>query len=837
MSLPLPNLDDRSWQELVDIALTAVHADKTWTDRNPADPGVTLLELFAYLTKNLHYRMNRIPERLQIALLNLVGIERRPAAAAVVELEFVWEGEGKSPDLPPGVVVTSEDGAFRFTLAEKVTFATGDTSARGKALHASWHAETIGEIEDASLQSFRLKHPVVLETGFGDDIVVGIALREGDEQPPASELREDEGAHYRLHPAANPDRPGGRADSFVAWVDRGEGLLRLVAGSEAPLPLWRSVRVWYLHGGGAAGNLPAGTLSLIDGDSAPIAIPEGLSVMQPEPAGGGADAETLKEAARRTPFSAAAISAAVTPRDYERLARSAGGVLDAVADAPAQSWAHAERGTVRVEIAPVVDGVAPSERIGADAVNSRRTQALLDRVAARIAPRRPLGVELELGWLQVREIEAHLRIVAATGSDISVLQSAISARLNALFAPANRLAKARELRAFDVYEAVLSEPGVRYADGLAFHIGEAPGDSASDVIVDPHQGATWYVCAAGGLYRTLDDGSSWCRVFEAEEGEAAFVRIAEHRPGLLIYAQREDGDVRLFATRDAGNTWQEIARFDFGAYDAAWMERRGEDVLLVATSKGLYEIEPGGTPKPVPTGTPIDEDGCYALALQGGRREIPELYIAARNRGGVFHARIAGATGGFSAIGLEDVDIRRLFIHRRGGRAFLWAAAGAEAGEPGKGAFQLELRAGANPDPSAWTSHANGWRGGSCEGMAFSERYVFAGSNRSGVLTLDLMEEPARWKEGNLASGLPHRDRERLFEPVRALAARPAGHDGGLVLLAAGPAGVHRSLGEDRYENASQTVFADRAPLPAGWLYCSGEHRVDIVVEGEGGAP
>jgi hypothetical protein len=48
MPLPSPRLDDRTFQQLVDQALDRARATcPEWTDHNPADPGRTLLELFA----------------------------------------------------------------------------------------------------------------------------------------------------------------------------------------------------------------------------------------------------------------------------------------------------------------------------------------------------------------------------------------------------------------------------------------------------------------------------------------------------------------------------------------------------------------------------------------------------------------------------------------------------------------------------------------------------------------------------------------------------------------------------------------------------------------------
>ena len=62
MSLPAPNLDDRRFQDLVDDAKRLVQQRcPEWTDHNVSDPGVTLIEAFAWMTDQLLYRLNRVP--------------------------------------------------------------------------------------------------------------------------------------------------------------------------------------------------------------------------------------------------------------------------------------------------------------------------------------------------------------------------------------------------------------------------------------------------------------------------------------------------------------------------------------------------------------------------------------------------------------------------------------------------------------------------------------------------------------------------------------------------------------------------------------------------------
>ena len=89
MSLTAPNLDDRRFQDLVDDAKRLV-MDRcpTWTDHNVSDPGVTLIETFAFMTDQMLYRLNRVPDRLYVKFLELIGIRLFPPTAARTGLTF-----------------------------------------------------------------------------------------------------------------------------------------------------------------------------------------------------------------------------------------------------------------------------------------------------------------------------------------------------------------------------------------------------------------------------------------------------------------------------------------------------------------------------------------------------------------------------------------------------------------------------------------------------------------------------------------------------------------------------------------------------------------------------
>src|SRR5688572_9292113 len=83
MPLPKPILDDRSYQQLRDELIRRIPVyNQEWTDHNPSDPGITLIELFAFLGENLLFRFNQIPEATRLAFLRLLQIPLRPATAA-----------------------------------------------------------------------------------------------------------------------------------------------------------------------------------------------------------------------------------------------------------------------------------------------------------------------------------------------------------------------------------------------------------------------------------------------------------------------------------------------------------------------------------------------------------------------------------------------------------------------------------------------------------------------------------------------------------------------------------------------------------------------------------
>lgn len=120
MPLPLPDLDTRRWADLVEEgrALLPRYAP-TWTDHNVHDPGITLLELFAWLVEQDIYQVNRIPERHRRKFLALAGFRPQAPQPAETALSFTLAGS-VTQHLPAGLALATAVG-LPFHLVEPLT--------------------------------------------------------------------------------------------------------------------------------------------------------------------------------------------------------------------------------------------------------------------------------------------------------------------------------------------------------------------------------------------------------------------------------------------------------------------------------------------------------------------------------------------------------------------------------------------------------------------------------------------------------------------------------------------------------------------------------------------
>ncbi len=122
MTLPVPNLDDRRFQDLVDEAKRMVQQRcPEWTDHNVSDPGVTLIETFAWMTDQLVYRLNRVPDRLYVKFLELIDVRLFPPTPARAALTFWLAAPAESTQR---VAVSTKAATIRTETDKAIVFST-----------------------------------------------------------------------------------------------------------------------------------------------------------------------------------------------------------------------------------------------------------------------------------------------------------------------------------------------------------------------------------------------------------------------------------------------------------------------------------------------------------------------------------------------------------------------------------------------------------------------------------------------------------------------------------------------------------------------------------------
>lgn len=73
MPVRLPDLYKRSYEEISDEMLASIPKyTSKWTNHNPSDPGITILELLSWIAETTLYRINRVPEESYINFLRFV---------------------------------------------------------------------------------------------------------------------------------------------------------------------------------------------------------------------------------------------------------------------------------------------------------------------------------------------------------------------------------------------------------------------------------------------------------------------------------------------------------------------------------------------------------------------------------------------------------------------------------------------------------------------------------------------------------------------------------------------------------------------------------------------
>lgn len=859
MPLPSPQLDNRRFEDLLEECLRRIERSNVpWTDRGPSDPGIVLLELYAFLTEEMIDRLNQLPDVAYIEFLRLIGLTLFPPSAASVTLTFSRASEGSEPiEIPAGTRVTvgradTDEEPPVFETAQPARIESSAESVEVLALHCETvRAELIGVSSGQPGQSLRVaRPPVIADTGDELDLQIGVEV-ESAELESRVPVEQHGGKLFRIWSnVSHFSNLGPERHVYVA--DRAAGLITFspaiqltdedgkLATSPSTLaavpPSGREIRAWYRRGGGASGNVSANTLTVLR-DTIP-----GVEVVNRNPASGGRTVESLENALQRGPQELRTLDRAITADDFELVALSSSrAIARARAMTQADMWAHATPGSVELLLVPdVPENARDHGRVSIESLRDREDPNLgLRQVNDSIQQRRPLGTHCLVHWTRYKSVRVDVNIIVRSGENHAAVRERVLERLNRTLSPlpsehlnTRGWPFGRALRASHIYDIVLSEPGVQVVDQVRLSVDQVPEQGVQSLATDYFQPLTWYAGSGPTLFRSINNGNGWEPVGSFPSETILIVRPHPARPGALAAVTRlaEDRGFGIRVSFDCGETWSSADRYStaFAIHDLAWLERDDRSVLLIATDRGLFEILLGAESGPVPI--ILDEDdpdlGLYAVVTARDVYGNKYVAVSGQRTRGVYLSTINGNSDQYRHIGLADEDIRALAIQVDGPHTYLWAGAMSVGEEsPGAGAFRYRLLGDDDP-PEGWQSFGSGWTGGSCLDLEFLGNIVVAATHRAGVLTLRLSDrEEASWEATNVNSGLPLRDPGR-FHRIETVGVNTERN----IIMAGSEQGVYLSDdGGVRYRCVSNREFADNVTLPQTWLFCSGEHQVTVV--------
>lgn len=104
MKIKIPDLD-KNYEDLIDELVQSIpNFSADWTNFNPSDPGITLLELFSYIAECLIYRSNQVTEKTYVNFLQLIAGARQLDPLDGLQADLLdqvkkW-GKSQQADLP-----------------------------------------------------------------------------------------------------------------------------------------------------------------------------------------------------------------------------------------------------------------------------------------------------------------------------------------------------------------------------------------------------------------------------------------------------------------------------------------------------------------------------------------------------------------------------------------------------------------------------------------------------------------------------------------------------------------------------------------------------------------
>ncbi|WP_346294225.1 putative baseplate assembly protein [Sphaerothrix gracilis] len=237
--LPKSNLDDRTFEELVEECLLRIpRYCPEWTNYNPGDPGITLIELFSWLVHQMLYRFNQVPRRHYVALLELLGIRLQPPRPAQTALTFyLTKAQAEPKSIPAGTEVAT----VRTATQEAIIFTTDQALIIGQPqIKHLLRSPTLSDRPTAENLSNRFRNSVPEQTRQWGNLAVAINLFEPC-QPGSSFYLVLEPAGLHRPASAETELPTDAiAGNILAFTFRGPAAVTTGINTDNPPLRWQA---------------------------------------------------------------------------------------------------------------------------------------------------------------------------------------------------------------------------------------------------------------------------------------------------------------------------------------------------------------------------------------------------------------------------------------------------------------------------------------------------------------------------------------------------------------------------------------------------------------------
>jgi len=438
---------------LADMTTLIPNFSPSWTNRDTADFGMTLLELFSYMGDILNYYIDRAANESFITtatqrqsvleLAKMLGYTPTDAAAATVTLTF-QNSTGSDITLPvltqvaTSLVANSTTAQVVFETDSAVTVPAKAGAINGSATVNATQGETIsneiiGVSDGTSSQTFALFNKSVISNSI--KITVGGVNYEQ--------------VQYLIDASSYSPVFSTITDAEdVTYITFGDSVSGRIPPNGA------QIYATYRVGGGVIGNVASNNIKYVinvPGGTIPAGITvanQDISVSGDGAATGGAEAETTDSIRINAPLSVRSINRAVSLSDYSYLAVQVAGVSKAISTADVYT-------SVTVYLAPVGDpGVAADNVTPTTVFNNVATKVLdylIDKAPANTTvtfqPPKYVGVKLEVA------------ITVAPQYRQSAVTNTVKLALTNLFAYDNVVFN-DSIYISDVYNAINSVEGI-----------------------------------------------------------------------------------------------------------------------------------------------------------------------------------------------------------------------------------------------------------------------------------------------------------------------------------------------------------------------------------------